>query len=89
MCSLVWATYDDILLLLGENNNDTCHVKLFDLSNNKSKITFVLQKICLLLNHILFLYIHLHGYFRIQMVHIIYGKSSSLFLDMSLVSFVE
>ena len=45
MCSLIWAICDEnFLSLRTKNNNDTCHLKLFDLFNNKSKIMFILQQ---------------------------------------------
>ena len=45
MCSLIRAICDDIFLALRtQNNNDTCHSKLINLFNIKSKKMFLLQQ---------------------------------------------
>ena len=45
MCSLIWSICDDNLLLLRTKNNfDTCHSKIIDLFNIKSKIIYLWQQ---------------------------------------------
>ena len=44
-CSLIWDICDDSVLSLRiKNKNDTCHSKLLDFSNNKSRIIFLWQQ---------------------------------------------
>ena len=76
MCLLIWDICDNnSLSLRTTNSNVACHLKIFGFFNITLKITFYDNKICILLNHILFLQIHLHEYLTLKMVYITYEKN--------------